>query len=84
MPFAKKLLGLAAALSIATVSFAAEGEGVSPAAAKLVDFGDGWAITNSMATGWTVSALLIALILFAVRKPQNPADQEPGRLRVPA
>ena len=37
MPFAKKLLGLAAALSTATVSFASEGEGVSPAAAKLVD-----------------------------------------------
>jgi F-type H+-transporting ATPase subunit a len=36
----------------------------------LYDFGNGWAITNSMATGWTVSAVLIALILFAVRKPQ--------------
>src|SRR4051812_31318323 len=67
----KKLLGLAAALSFATVSFAAEeGQGVSPAAAKLVDFGNGWAITNSMATGWAVSLILIALILYAVRKPQ--------------
>ena len=27
-----------------------EGEGVSPAAAKLVDFGNGWSITSSMAT----------------------------------
>lgn len=70
MHTAKKLPGLAAALSFATVSFASEGGGVSPAAAKLVDFGDGWAITNSMATGWTVSAILIGLILFAVRKPQ--------------
>jgi F-type H+-transporting ATPase subunit a len=68
----KKFLGLAAALSFATFAFAAEGEGegVSPAAAKLVDFGNGWAITNSMATGWTVSAIIIALILFAVRKPR--------------
>src|SRR5258708_728548 len=67
----KKLLGLAAALSFATVSFAAEeGEGVAPAAAKLVDFGNGWAITNSMATGWVTSAVLIAVILLAVRKPK--------------
>ncbi len=67
----KKLLGLAAALSFATVSFAAEeGEGVAPAAAKLVDFGNGWAITNSMATGWVTSTVLIAVILLAVRKPK--------------
>ena len=67
----KKLLGLAAALSFATVSFAAEeGEGVAPAAAKLVDFGNGWAITSSMATGWVTSAVLITLILLAVRKPK--------------
>ncbi len=70
MPIAKKLLGLAAALSTATVSFASEGEGVAPAASKLVDFGNGWAITNSMATGWATSAVLIGLILLAVRKPQ--------------
>ncbi|MEJ1973769.1 MAG: hypothetical protein WDM96_15295 [Lacunisphaera sp.] len=43
---------------------------VAPAAAKLVDFGNGWAITNSMATGWAVSALLVALIIYAVRKPK--------------
>ncbi len=67
---AKKFLGLAASLSFATLSFASEGEGVAPAAAKLVDFGGGWAITNSMATGWAVSALLIGLILYAVRKPK--------------
>lgn len=65
-----KLLSLASLLSLATMAHASEGEGVAPAAAKLVDFGNGWAITNSMATGWTVSALLIALILFAVRKPK--------------
>src|SRR5882724_4858648 len=66
----KKFLGICAAFSVASTAFASEGEGVAPAAAKLVDFGNGWAITNSMATGWTVSAVLIALILFAVRKPR--------------
>ncbi len=70
MSLAKKLLGLAAGLSITTVSFAADGGGVAPAAAKLVNFGNGWAITNSMATGWVISAVLIGLILYAVRKPQ--------------
>lgn len=70
MPTAKKLLGLIATLCLATASFASEGEGVAPAAAKLVDFGNGWAITNSMATGWVTSAVLICLILLAVRKPQ--------------
>ncbi len=43
---------------------------VSPAAAKLVDFGGGWAITNSMATGWVISALLIAALFWLVGKPQ--------------
>jgi F-type H+-transporting ATPase subunit a len=65
-----KLLSLATLLGLATMAHASEGGGVAPAAAKLVDFGGGWAITNSMATGWVVSALLIALILAAVRKPQ--------------
>lgn len=45
-------------------------EGVAPAAATLKDFGNGWVITNSMATGWAVSALLVALVLLAVRRPQ--------------
>jgi F-type H+-transporting ATPase subunit a len=44
-------------------------EGVAPSAAKLVDFGGGWAITNSMVTGWVVSALLVLLILWLVGKP---------------
>ena len=66
----KKLLGSCAMLSLATLAFGSEGEGVAPAAAKLVDFGNGWAITNSMATGWAVSAILIALILLAVRSPK--------------
>lgn len=70
MPSVKKLPGFAAILALPASLFAAEGGGVAPAAAKLVDFGHGWAITNSMATGWGVSALLILLILLAVRKPQ--------------
>jgi F-type H+-transporting ATPase subunit a len=67
MPTAKKLLGLAATLSFATSAFAS---GVSPKATVLVDFGGGWGITNSMATGWFVSAAIIGLILYAVRTPQ--------------
>jgi F-type H+-transporting ATPase subunit a len=63
----KKTFSCLVPLSLPAVVFA---EGVSPSAAKLVDFGGGWAITNSMATGWAVSALIIALILFAVRRPQ--------------
>jgi len=67
----KKLLGLAASLSFATLAFAAEGEGegVSPAAVRLIDFGNGWAITSSMLTGWAISAFIVGLILYAVRKP---------------
>jgi F-type H+-transporting ATPase subunit a len=44
-------------------------QGVAPGAAKLIDFGHGWAITNAMATGWVMSALLIALILWLIGKP---------------
>jgi F-type H+-transporting ATPase subunit a len=66
----KKLLGFAPALAVTNGAFASEGEGVAPAAAKLIDFGHGWAITNSMATGWAISLLLITLILVLVRKPQ--------------
>ncbi|MET0263801.1 MAG: F0F1 ATP synthase subunit A [Rariglobus sp.] len=61
------LLLLPLLLGSATLAHAA---GVSPAAAKLIDFGNGWAITNSMLTGWVISAVIIALILYAVRKPQ--------------
>lgn len=44
-------------------------EGVSPGASKLVDFGNGWAITNAMATGWVGSALLVTFILWLIGKP---------------
>ncbi len=55
--------------AFATAGFAAEGGGVAPAAAKLIDFGGGWAITNSMLTGWTISALIVLLILWLIGKP---------------
>lgn len=44
--------------------------GVDPSAAKLVDFGHGWALTNSMVTGWLISAILVFLVLKLVGKPQ--------------
>jgi F-type H+-transporting ATPase subunit a len=56
-------------LASGATAFAAEGEGVSPSAAKLIDFGGGWAVTNSMATGWIVSAALIAAVLWLIGKP---------------
>lgn len=49
--------------------FGAEGEGVAPSAAKLIDFGGGWAITNSMVTGWVFSILLVVLVMWLVGKP---------------
>lgn len=58
-----------ASFAAASSAFAAEGGGVSPTASKLIDFGNGWAITNSMATGWTVSALLVLFILWLVGRP---------------
>lgn len=72
MPTAKKLLGLIAFLGFATLAFASEGggEGVAPAAARLMDLGNGWVITSSMVTGWVISALIVIGILFAVRNPQ--------------
>jgi F-type H+-transporting ATPase subunit a len=63
-------------LKVATLILALTGgisrlaaEGVAPTAAKLVDFGNGWAITNSMVTGWAISLLLVALIMWLVGKP---------------
>ena len=50
-------------------SSALAADGVSPRAAKLVDFGNGWAITNSMVTGWAVSAVLVMLILWLIGRP---------------
>jgi F-type H+-transporting ATPase subunit a len=50
--------------------FGEEGAGVSASASKLVDLGNGWAITNSMVTGWVVSALLVLMVLWMVGKPK--------------
>ena len=66
---ATKSLSVLAFLTAGT-AFAAEGEGVAPSAATLKDFGGGWIISNSMVTGWVVSAFLVGVILFALRKPQ--------------
>jgi len=61
-----KFTTLLAALALPFTAFA---EGVAPSAAKLVDFGGGWTITNSMFTGWVISALLVTLVLCLVGKP---------------
>jgi len=61
-----KFTTLLAALALPVTAFA---EGVAPSAAKLVDFGGGWIITNSMFTGWIISALLVTLVLYLVGKP---------------
>ncbi len=62
-----KLFTLLSSLALAV---SARAEGVSPSAAHLVDFGNGWVITNSMATGWVVSLVIIIAVLFAVGRPQ--------------
>lgn len=63
--------GIKIATYLATVAFtsSAFAEGVAPSAAKLIDFGGGWAVTNSMFTGWMISALLVAFVLMLVGKP---------------
>jgi F-type H+-transporting ATPase subunit a len=65
-----KLASILSSLAFAVPAFAAEEAGVSPTASKLVDFGNGWAITNSMATGWAVSALLVFIVLWVIGKPK--------------
>jgi len=65
----KQLLSFAAAFASVSVAHASEGEGVAPAAAKLVDLGHGWAITNSMATGWAISGLMVLLVVLFIGKP---------------
>lgn len=63
-----RFLTPSAALAFATAARASE-EGVNPSASKLIDFGHGWAITNSMVTGWAISILLVLLIMKLVGKP---------------
>src|SRR4051812_2455599 len=64
-----KFVSLLASSAFAYSASAAEEAGVSPTASRLLDFGNGWAVTNSMATGWAVSALLIILVLWVIGKP---------------
>src|SRR5215204_2248821 len=63
-----KLASIFLALSLSGV--AADEQGVSPTASKIFDLGGGWTITNSMLTGWGVSALLVLLVLWMVRTPK--------------
>jgi len=67
MPRVTKLAPFVSALFLGLSPLAAQG--VAPSAAKLVDFGHGWAITNAMATGWVMSALLVTLVLWLIGKP---------------
>lgn len=65
-----KLALILSSLACAISARAAEEAGVSPTASKLIDFGGGWAVTNSMATGWAVSAVLVILVLWVIGKPR--------------
>jgi F-type H+-transporting ATPase subunit a len=62
-----KLTTLFITLTCGITSLAAQD--VAPSASKLVDLGNGWAITNSMVTGWVISLLLVGLIMWLVGKP---------------
>jgi F-type H+-transporting ATPase subunit a len=66
----KKLLGLTASLSFATLAFAAEGEahGISAKAEALFYVGP-LPVTNSMVTSWVVAAVLVIAIRLAIKKP---------------
>ncbi len=64
-----KLAAAFASLAFGASAFAAESEGVAPSAAKLIDFGNGWAITNSMVTGWVLSLVFVAFLLWLIGKP---------------
>lgn len=70
MRLAKKFLAVAAAFAATSRLLASEGGGVAPAAAQLIDFGHGWAITNSMVTGWAISAFILLLVFVFVGTPK--------------
>lgn len=61
-----QLITFFASLFFCSTLVASEGGGVSPRASTLIE---GWSITNSMITGWIVSALLVTLVLWLVGKP---------------
>ena len=64
------LLSLAGFLFATTASAAGKDGGVAPDAARLVDFGGGWFVTNSMATGWLVSLAIICAVILVLRRPK--------------
>lgn len=66
---AKKLPGIVAILVMAVPAFAAEGEGVAPAAETLFHLGP-LSVTNSMVTSWIVAVALIIVIRLAIKKPK--------------
>ena len=64
MTRAKNLVLLPFLLAVTALSVsAAEEGGVAASASPLIDLGNGWTISNSMITGWVISALLVLLIL---------------------
>jgi F-type H+-transporting ATPase subunit a len=67
MPRATSLATLFFILAAGASPLAAEG--VAPGPAKLIDFGNGWAITNSMITGWAISIVLVLMIRWLIGKP---------------
>lgn len=64
----KKLASIILFLGAGLPAFASE-EGVPARPESLINLGHGWAITNSMATGWVVSALIVALVLWLIGRP---------------
>jgi F-type H+-transporting ATPase subunit a len=64
-----KLATLTALFFSGSIAFAGDGAGVSPKASKLINFGNGWAITNSMVTGWAVSIAIIFFVMWLIGKP---------------
>lgn len=63
-----KLALLFSSLLFGSALFASEGGGVTPSAARF-DVGSGLTVTSSMITGFTISALLVLLVLWLVGKP---------------
>lgn len=63
----QKFLGLTAALAASTRALA---EGVDARASVVLKLGDGWTITNSMMTGWIVSAALVLVIVGLIGRPR--------------
>ena len=70
MPRLNRLLLTAPLMAAAVPAFGAEGPGVSPKAAHMIELGHGWHISNSMLTGWATSLVIILLVIAMVRRPK--------------